>query len=55
MEQKDEVRTIQLQELRKRIDRGLSEIDRGQSVDGELFMQGLIEDLDERETRRRAG
>jgi antitoxin ParD1/3/4 len=55
MEQKDDVRTLQLQELRKRSDKGLSEIDRGQGVDGELFMQGLIEDLDKRETERKAG
>jgi antitoxin ParD1/3/4 len=55
MEQKDEVRTLQLQELRKRIDKGLFEIDRGQGVDGELFMQGLMEDLDKRETNRKAG
>ena len=55
MEQKDELRAIQLQDLRNRIDRGLSEADRGQGTDGEKFMQGIIEDLDTRESKRKAG
>jgi antitoxin ParD1/3/4 len=55
MEQKDELRTIQLQELRGRIDKGLSEPGRGEAVDGEQFMQRLIEDLDTREGTRKAG
>ena len=55
MEQKDELRSLQLQELRKRIDRGLSESDLGLGVDGEEFTQGLIEDLDTREAKRKAG
>ena len=55
MEQKDELRTIQLQELRKRIGKGLSEADLGQGADGERFTQGLIEDLDTRESKRKAG
>lgn len=54
MEQKDELRAIQLQELRNRIDKGLSEAGRGESVDGEMFMQGLINNLDVRETKRKA-
>lgn len=54
MEQKDELRAIQLQELRHRIDKGLSEADRSEGVDGETFMQGLIEDLDARQSKRRA-
>ena len=55
MEQKDEVRTIQLQELRNRIDRGLSQAERGEGTDGEVFMQGLIQELDTREAKRKAG
>ena len=55
MGDRDELREIQLQELRKRIDRGLSEAERGQGVDGEQFMQGLLVDLDKRETKRKAG
>jgi len=47
MEQKDELRAIQLRELRSRIDKGLSEP--GESADGEMFMKGLVEDLDTRE------
>ena len=55
MEQKDELRTIQLQELRKRMDKGLAQAERGEGVDGEVFMQGLLEDLDTRESKRKAG
>ena len=55
LEQKDEVRAIQLQELRGRIDKGLSQLDRGEGVDGDLFMQGLLDDLDLREAKRKAG
>jgi hypothetical protein len=36
----------QLQELRNRIDQGLAEADRGEGVDGDAFMQGLIDDLE---------
>ena len=38
MEQKDE--------LRSRIDEGLTQAERGEGVDVEVFMQGLIDDLD---------
>ena len=55
MEQKDEVRAIQLQALRKRIDKAVSELDRGEGVDGETFMQELIDGIDKRETKRKAG
>ena len=55
MEQKDELRTIQLLELRKRMDKGLAQAERGEGVDGEVFMQGLLEDLDTRESKRKAG
>ena len=55
MEQKDEVRSIQLQELRNRIDKGLAQAERGEGVDGEVFLQGLIDDLDNRESKRKTG
>ena len=55
MEQKDEVRTIQLQGLRSRMDKGLAQADRGEGVDGAIFMQGLIDDLDALESKRKAG
>ena len=44
---------IQLQELRKRIDKGLAEAEQGASVDGDVFMQGLMDDLDQRATKHK--
>ena len=55
MEQKDEVRSIQLQELRSRIDKGLAQADRSEGADGDQFMHQMIEDLDTREAKRKAG
>ena len=55
MEQKDELRSTQLHELRSRIDEGLAQAERGEGVDGDIFMQGLIDDLDARESNRKAG
>jgi antitoxin ParD1/3/4 len=55
MEQKDEVRTIQLQELRNRIDKGLGQSERAEGTDGEVFMQEMIQDLDTREAKLKAG
>lgn len=43
---------IQLQALRDRMDRALSEANRGEGADGEKFMQELIHDLDSRERSR---
>ena len=47
----DELRTIQLQELRKRMGKGLAQAERGEGVDGEAFMRGLADDLDARESK----
>jgi antitoxin ParD1/3/4 len=55
MEQKDELRSIQLQELRSRVDKGLAQAERGEGADGEMFMQELIEDLDTTGAKRKAG
>ena len=55
MEQRDEVRTVQLQQLRGRIDKGLAEAGRADGADGETFMQGLIDDLDTPDVKRNAG
>jgi hypothetical protein len=55
MEHQDEFGTTQLQELRNRIDKGLGEAHRGDVVDGEVFAQSLIDDLDTREANRKAG
>ncbi|MCC6366980.1 MAG: type II toxin-antitoxin system ParD family antitoxin [Bryobacterales bacterium] len=46
MEQRDEVRAIQLQELRNRLDRALGESARGQGTDGEEFMRAMLDELD---------
>jgi antitoxin ParD1/3/4 len=55
MDQKDELRSIQLQELRSRVDKGLAQAERGEGADGEMFMQELIEDLDTTGAKRKAG
>ena len=55
IEQKDELRAIRLNEFRSRIDEGLAQSERGEGVDGEVLMQGLIDDIEARESRRNAG
>ncbi|MDZ4797068.1 MAG: type II toxin-antitoxin system ParD family antitoxin [Bryobacteraceae bacterium] len=42
MEQRDELRTIQLQELRKRMEKGLAQADRGERVDGEVSCRDFL-------------
>ena len=54
MEQRDELRSIQLQELRNRMDRAIGESARGEGTDGEEFMQRMLDDLDTGH-RRKAG
>jgi antitoxin ParD1/3/4 len=54
MEHKDELRAVQMRELRSRMDRALGEAGRGEGTDGEQFMQELIGGLDARE-RSKAG
>ncbi len=39
MAQEDEVRVIQLQKLRGRMDKGLAEAERGEGADGDEFMR----------------
>jgi len=46
MERTEELRVVQLRDLRARMDQGLAEADRGEGADGEAFMQGLLDDLD---------
>ncbi len=55
MEHKDELRSVQLQDLRSRIDRALGEAERGEGAGGEQFMQRLLDDLDASEAGRKAG
>ena len=45
MERRDEGRAAEIQELRNRMDKGLAEARRGDSADGEAFMQGMLDDL----------
>jgi antitoxin ParD1/3/4 len=55
LEQKEEQHAVRLQQLRSRIDKGLAEADCGEGVDGDTFIQGLIDDLDSRDAKRNAG
>jgi hypothetical protein len=38
--------------VRNRIDKALFEADHGECIDGELFIRGLLDDLNARETKR---
>ena len=46
LQQVDEERAIYTAELQSRIDEGLASLDRGEGVDGEQFMQKMLDDLD---------
>jgi hypothetical protein len=48
MASSDEHRKDRLETLNLRIENGLAELDRGDYVDGESFMQKLLDDLDQR-------
>ena len=50
-----EQREIQLIELRARMDEALASLDRGEGVDGETFMQAMLDKLDAKEAQRKAG
>jgi len=50
-----EQQEIHLQELRARMDDALAEADRGEVVDGEEFMQRMLDELDLEEANRKAG
>lgn len=54
MEQQDELRSLQIQQLRSRIGKGLKEAASGDGVDGEAFVQGLINNLGARKVKRTA-
>lgn len=41
LEERDQVRQVQTQELRKKIDKGLESLERGEGVDGEEFFDAL--------------
>jgi len=55
LEQREKDREIDLKVLRARMDNALAEADRGEVVDGEEFMQRMLDDLDLKEAKRRAG
>jgi antitoxin ParD1/3/4 len=54
MEQRDELRAIQIEGLRNRMDRALGESARGEGADGEEFIHGMLGDL-EASNRRKTG
>jgi antitoxin ParD1/3/4 len=54
-EERDRVRNLQLDELRKKINAGWASLERGEGVDGEEFFRKLErEDQDSRPQRKRA-
>jgi antitoxin ParD1/3/4 len=42
-EERDHLRQLQIQELRKKISQGWASLERGESVDGEEFFRGLTQ------------
>ncbi|HEY7304484.1 MAG TPA: type II toxin-antitoxin system ParD family antitoxin [Bryobacteraceae bacterium] len=51
----DETRTHQLKEFRERLDRGLDSLNQGEGVDGDSFMQGLLETVQGTKDKPKAG
>jgi hypothetical protein len=45
--------TGDLKELRARMNEGLADVDRGDVVDGEEFMQRMLDELDLQEAKRK--
>ncbi|HTB10739.1 MAG TPA: type II toxin-antitoxin system ParD family antitoxin [Bryobacteraceae bacterium] len=50
-----EQREADLKEFRARVDEGLASLDRGEGVDGEVFMKAMLDELDAREAKRKVG
>ena len=55
MKEKDQLRELQLGDFHRRLAQAVDEADRGDVVDGETFMHGMIEELDGLEAKRIAG
>jgi len=55
LEQQEIDRETALKELHARMDQALEEADRGEVVDGEEFMQQMLDELDLEEANRKAG
>ncbi len=54
LEQHDTLRSLHLDELRSRLEEGLTSRDRRKRVNGEKFMAGILKDLHSREPKRKA-
>ena len=50
-----ERRETDLKEFRARVDEGFASLDRGEGVDGEVFMQAMLDELDAAEAKRKVG
>lgn len=55
LEQQEIERETDLKELQARMDEALAQADRGEVVDGEEFMQRMVDELDLEEANRKAG
>lgn len=55
LDERESDRETHLKELRARMDEALAEADRGEVVDGEEFMQRMLDELDLEEANRKAG
>jgi antitoxin ParD1/3/4 len=53
LEERDQLRQVQTQELRKKIDKGLESLERGEGVDGEEFFDALERDEHELRSKRK--
>ena len=53
LEERDQIRKFQIQELRKRIQEGLVSLERGKGVNGEEFFQALAREEKQRERKRK--
>ena len=52
-EERDRVRKIQIQELRKRINEGWASLERGEGMDGEEFFKALAREEKQRERKHK--
>ncbi len=50
----EDLPAIRLDEVRSRIDDGLTSLDRGKGTDGEGFMRGMLSDLDSQKTKSKS-
>lgn len=55
LDQQESIGPDRVKELRARIDIGLAGLDRGEGIDGEPFMQSLLDDLDSRPAKSSEG